>query len=186
MVGSQDIASLGAILQVIFICFLIAPLSPFIAELITLQFMPDPSKGLHVLTPHTPAEKKVIQGDLRGAIEEYEKVLEDNPDDTNARLRMAELCIEIGQYERAVEAYESTLKISPKLAVERHCFVLTRLSEVYGQYLGDAEKAHETAQAIIERFPNSSYAKFAKERLSGLQAKSITHRHPAPRKSPLT
>ena len=166
--GGSGKASAGSVADLLLMCALIIPLGVLVTKLVVLQVMPDPSKGLKLLKPHTEAEKRVVQDDLPGAIEEYEKVLKDNPGDLDARLRMAEVCIEAKQYKKAAETYEAVLKKFPKLAIERHSVVLTQLSEIYGRHIGEIEKARESIQVIIDKYPDSNYAKFAKERLSNL------------------
>lgn len=166
----RDIRDVDAtmIFHILFLILLILPLGALGAELLTLDFMPDPSRGLKLLRVHTEAEKKVAQDDLPGAIEEYEKMIANNSDDIAARLRMAELCIEIKQYERAAAAYEATLKKAPKLGTDQHCSILTQLSEIYARHLGEIEKARGFVRMIIDQYPDSSYADFAKDRLANL------------------
>jgi len=156
------------ILYIILLAVLIVPVGHLGAELVKLAILPDPSRGLKLLRVHSDAEKKVAQDDLPGAIEEYEKVLAKRPSDIAARLRMADLCNEAKQYEKAASAYEVLVKKPKGLGVDQHCSVLTRLSEIYARHLGEHEKARATVQMIIDKYPDSEYAGFAKERLANL------------------
>ena len=153
---------------IIMLIALIYPLCVLGAELASLALVPDPSKGLKLLKVYSAAEKKVAEDDLPGAIEEYEAVIARHPNDIAPRLRMADLCHEAKQYERAAAAYEKLAGKPQGLNVDQHCSVLTRLSEIYARHLGQLEKARETVQEIIERYPDTDYAKFAKERLNNL------------------
>jgi len=155
-------------LYIIFLAVLILPLGVLGAELVTLTFMPDPSKGLKYLRAHTEAEKKVAQDNLPGAIEEYENLIAKDPNDIPARMRMAELCSEIEDFEKAAKAYEGTLKKAHLLGVDRHCSVLTRLSEIYARNLGEPERARELVRVIVDKYPDTEYAAFARERLENL------------------
>jgi tetratricopeptide (TPR) repeat protein len=156
------------IFYIILLGALILPLGHLGAELLKIAVMPDLSKGLKLLKVHTAAERKVAEDDLPGAIEEYEKVLAKNSSDIAARLRMADLCNEAKQYEKAAAAYEILVKKPQGLGVDQHCSVLTRLSEIYARDLGEYEKARGTVQVIIDKYPDTDYAKFAKDRLSNL------------------
>ena len=156
------------ILYIIMFAVLIIPVGILGAELASQTFLPDPSKGLKLLRVYSAAEKKVAEDDLPGAIAEYEAVIARHPNDIAARLRMADLCHEAKRYERAAAAYEKLIRKPQGLNVDQHCSVLTRLSEIYARHLGQLEKARGAVQEIIERYPDTDYAKFAKERLSNL------------------
>jgi pilus assembly protein FimV len=52
------------------------------------------------------AEKLVQKGKIQQAIREYEKLLKDNPSDTNTVNRVGDLYNRVGQIDRAVELYE--------------------------------------------------------------------------------
>ena len=156
------------ILYVILLAVLILPLGHLGAELIKVAVMPNLSKGLKLLKVHTAAERKVAEDDLPGAIEEYEKVLAKDSSDIAARLRMADLCNEAKQYEKAAATFEILLKKPQGLGVDQHCSVLTRLSEIYARHLGEYEKARGAVQVIIDKYPDTEYANFAKDRLANL------------------
>jgi tetratricopeptide (TPR) repeat protein len=166
----RDLAAISVttILHVTFLVLLILPLGALATETIVETFWPDRSKGLRIMRFYTRAEEKVIEDDLPGAIEEYEKVIAEDPDDLRARLRMAELCAEAEQYDKAVATYEVILTRSEELGKSQHCTVLTRLSDIYSRHLFDVHRARENIQAIIDRYPDSSYADFARERLARL------------------
>ncbi len=147
---------------------LIYPLSVLGSELAMVALIPDPSKGLKPLKVYSAAERKVSEDDLPGAIAEYELEIARDPKDVAARLRLADLCSEAKQYEKAVTAYEALAGKPRGLNVDQHCSVLTRLSELYSRHLGQMEKARVAVQEIIERYPDTNYAKFAEERLKNL------------------
>jgi len=164
--AGTETAGVGALFYILFLSMLLALQAPLFVELITL--IPDRSKGLKLLKVHTEAEKKVNQDDLPGAIEEYEKTIAADPLDFDARLRLAELCCENKQYQKAAAAYENFLKKADKLEMGRHCSVLTRLSEIYAEHLGKVEKARGLIRIIIEKYPTTKYARYANDRLQNL------------------
>lgn len=156
------------ILYIIAFAVLIIPVGILGAELASLALVPDSSSGLKVLRVYSAAEKKVVDDDLPGAIMEYEAIIARHPDDITARLRMADLCLEAKQYERAAAAYEKLAGKPQGLNVDQHCFVLTQLSEIYARHLGQMEKARGSVQEIIELYPDTDYEEFARERLKNL------------------
>jgi tetratricopeptide (TPR) repeat protein len=147
---------------------LLATQGPLVVELISQAVMPDPSKGLKLIKVYTEAEKRVVQDDLPGAIEEYEKVIAEDPDDVTARFRLAELCYQNEEYRKAAMAYEALLAREKGLDVNRHCSALTRLSEIYAQHLGDTKSARKHVQTIIDKYPGTKYAGYAMDWLENL------------------
>ena len=159
---------IGTIFHVIFLVLLLALHGPLVAELMTLAVMPDASRGLKLLKIHTEAERKVVDDDLPGAIEEYERIIAEDPADTAARFRLAELCYQNEEHRRAARAYEDILQKVGNLGVDQYCSAVTRLSEIYAYHLGDATTARRHIQSIIQKFPNTKYASYARERLDSL------------------
>jgi len=158
----------SSMFAVVGLALLLALEAPLVVELVSQSVMPDPSKGLKLIEVHTEAERKVAEDDLPGAIAEYEKVIAENPVDVVARFRLAELCYEDHKYHKAVTAYEALLSYTQKLDISQHCSALTRLSEIYAQRLGDVESARRHIQTIIETYPDSKYASYARARLDNL------------------
>lgn len=162
---SGDMGSFGMILALSFASLIQLPL---IAELIARASLPDPSRGLKVLRVHTEPEKMVAEENLPGAIKEYEKIIEKDPKDLEARFRLAELCAENKEYKRSVNAYEALLPTMKKQATDKYCIILTRLSELYSRHLGEPEKARQHLQTIITQNPDTKYAEYAQENLTNL------------------
>jgi tetratricopeptide (TPR) repeat protein len=158
-------ASFEAIRAFVTFSLLLALQGPMVAELITQMMMPDPSKGLKILEVHTEAERLVAQEDIPGAITEYEKIVEAEPEDALARCRLAELYFEVKAYKKAVAAYEAYLEHADKISVGDHCFTLTRLSEIYAQHLNNPQTARERLRTIVEKYPDTKYADYAQDRL---------------------
>jgi tetratricopeptide (TPR) repeat protein len=141
---------------------------PLLVALITHTILPDRSKGLRLLKAHSEAEKKVIEDDLPGAIAEYEMVIAEDPENIEARIRLADLLYQSGEHLKSAGAYEALLKRSDKIGADRRCFVLTRLSDLYANHLGDTAKARRFIETIIGEYPTTKYARYARARLSNL------------------
>lgn len=161
-------AGVGALFHILFLSLLLMLQAPLLVELITLAVMPDSSRGLKVLKVHTEAEKKVIQDDLPGAILEYESIIAEDPGDIEARFRLAELRYQNKEYRKSASAYEALLEHKQELDIDRHCSILTRLSEIYAHQLGDVETARAFVQRIVSEYPDTRYAVYARERIDNL------------------
>ena len=153
--GTGGGAGVGALFHIIFLSLLLMMQGPLLIELITLAVMPDPSQGLKLLKVHTEAEKKVIQDDLPGAILEYESIIAEDPGDIEARFRLAELRYQNEEYRKSAAVYEALLGHSQELDMDRHCSILTRLSEIYAHQLGDVETARAFGHRIVSEYPDT-------------------------------
>ena len=144
--------------------------APLLIELIIIMLaaVSDRSGGLKLLKVHTEAEKKVVQDDLPGAILEYESIIAEDPGDIEARFRLAELRYQNKEYHKSAAAYEALLGYVQELDMDRHCSILTRLSEIYAHQLGDIETARAFVQRIVTEYPNTRYAGYARERIDSL------------------
>lgn len=166
--GSSAEAMFGILFHVILLALLLTLQVPLVVELLSQLIVPDPSKGLKLAKTYSEAEKKVAADDLPGAIVEYEKVIAKDSGDVAARLRLAELRYQNKEYRKAVTDYEALLAHPKKLGISQHCSVLTRVSEIYTQHLGDTETARKCIQTIIDKYPNTKYADYAIEHLHNL------------------
>ena len=166
LMSRSEQAGVGILLHIIFLGVLLAMQAPLVAELITL--IPDRSRGLKVLKVHSEAEKRVNDDDLPGAIEEFDRIIAEDPHDLEARFRLAEICCRNNEYRKAATTYEALLKSAKKLEMSSRCVALTRLSEIYAQHLGDVGRAREIINLIIDKYPDTKYARYAKERLSAV------------------
>ncbi len=141
---------------------------PFVLELFSRSFLPDPSRGLKVIKTYSAAERRVSADDLPGAIEEYEKEIASDPGDVTARFRLADLCYQNKDYPKSIDAYKGLLELKSKLDIHQHCSALMRISEIYAQNLNNVEQAREYLDIIIREHGDTKYAVFAADRLQNL------------------
>jgi tetratricopeptide (TPR) repeat protein len=161
-------ALFGSLFYNVLLAVLLAMQIPLILELISQAILPNPGKNLRLLRSYSAAEKKILQGDLPGAIAEYEEALKEVRDDTDAHFRLAELYFDNGDYGKAAKTYETALASAKKLGKDQHCLALTRLSEIYKDHLHDTESARKHLQTIIEKYPETKYAGYATDRIENL------------------
>ncbi len=166
--GEVTPATYGNFFYVLFLLIFLIPQGPLIVELLSLAAIPDPSKGLKPLKVHTDAERKVVEDDLPGAIAEYERIIAEDPEDIEARFRLAELCCEDEQYPKATAVYKALLECAKDLSISQHCSALTRLSEIHARHLGDVHTARSYIETIIQKYPDTKFAAYAKDRIDNL------------------
>ena len=167
-ISSSSEAMFGALFHIMLLGLLLALQAPLVIELVSQLVVPDPSRGLKLMKSYSEAETRVAAEDLTGAIKEYEKVLSKDSGDVTARLRLAELRCQNGEYRRAAADYEALLAHPKKLGISRHCSALTRLSEIYSQHLDDIENARKHIRTIMDTYPKTKYADYASEHLKTL------------------
>lgn len=56
---------------------------------------------------------KLMENDLVGAVQDFEKAVELNPNDPTAHMQKAEIYYELGQFETAAEDYEKAIQLQP-------------------------------------------------------------------------
>lgn len=160
--------SMGAIFYAVFLSMILALQGPLMLELVTLALMGDRSAGLKLLKSYSMAERNIIEDDLSGSIAEYESAVAEDPDDVEARLRLAEVSFQNAEYRKTVEAYEAALHRGKKLSAERKCLILTRLAQIHAEQFGEPDKARRLLETIIKKYPNTRFSEYAQERMAGL------------------
>ena len=170
VVGQASAEGMGfiALFYILFLTYMLAMQASPIAELLILTFAPDRSAGLKLLKSYSIAERMIIEEDLSGSITEYEDAVADDPSDIEARLRLAEVLFQNAEYRKAVEAYESALRIGKGLGAERRCLILTRLAQIDAEQLGELDKARNLLETIIKKYPDTRFSNYAEERMARL------------------
>jgi tetratricopeptide (TPR) repeat protein len=92
------------------------------------------------------------KGRYKKAIECYEEIIRNNPDDTDVLISLGDVYITIGRYTKAIEVLEKAFQVKPNSI--NVCF---RLADTYGR-LGDSDRAAEYYQKCLYLFPNSAKA----------------------------
>lgn len=113
---------------------------------------------------HSDALAKIAQGDYLGAIEEYQKNLVENPDDTHAMSEIIHIyCDKLHDHDAAEHFLEDALQ--QEWPPEQGAFIASRLVDVYWNYRRDAARARHVLQQIAETMPNTRHAANAVHRL---------------------
>jgi tetratricopeptide (TPR) repeat protein len=155
-------------LIVIGVCGLMAALySPFLANLIgtSVTDFIYPTGGGEVRS-YDIAEKLTIEGRYTEAVAEYERVIEDDPEDVIPRIRIADIHCRTGQFDSAAQALDSALQLD--LPAEKWCHIANRLADVFAQSMYEPRKAAAVLNKIAQKYPHTEFARYACERVARL------------------
>lgn len=102
------------------------------------------------------------------AIQELQRILEEEPDEIYGRQKMAEIYAEhLKNYPSATEEYKKILEMTND---ENTCVnVLNRLADIYEANLNQPAQAAEALKKIIAKYPDSSYSRLAEIRLKNIR-----------------
>ncbi len=138
--------------------------SPFIASVFSSFFervLFPPGGG--EIKSYDIAEKFASQGLYSEAIAEYEKAIEEDPEDVNARLFLADVYCKMDQYEQAARTLLETLEHD--LPAEKWCHIANRLADILVQKTGAPDEAVRILTRIVEKYPRTKFARYAQERI---------------------
>lgn len=155
-------------LIVIGVCGLMAALySPFLANLIGTSFTDFiyPT-GAGEVKSYDIAEKLTVEGCYTEAVAEYERFIEDDPEDVTPRIRIAEIYCKTGQFDSAAQALDSALQLD--LPAEKWCPIANRLADVFAQNMCEPRKAAAVLNKIAQKYPHTEFARYASERIARL------------------
>lgn len=126
-----------------------------------------PSDQTTVREPrYGPAEALERRGDYEGAVQEYMVIARIFPRDPTAAVRIGDNLMKLGRPEEAAPWFERGLK---NLTAANRCLSVTnRLCDIYLRQLERREDAQRVLKNFLERFPESEYAPFVRERLNSL------------------
>ena len=117
----------------------------------------------------TKAAAKIAQGDYQGAIEHYEKMLQDKPDDPFPVAEIAKVHAErLRNPQAALKALEEHLQ-SKDWPVDDAAFIMFRIADVHLTHRHDYETARDMLEQIIANFPNTRHSANAHHRMSEIE-----------------
>jgi len=128
---------------------------------------PDVSQLAPAEAARTLANWNYDQQNWRHSIEHYEEAIAAGADTPDVRTDLGNCYRFLGQPEKALEQYELAQKENPQ-----HENSLFNQISLFGDLLHDPDRAAATARDFLARFPQSSRAEAARQRLAQLQALS--------------
>jgi tetratricopeptide (TPR) repeat protein len=117
----------------------------------------------------TKAAARIAQGDYKGAIEHYEKMLEDKPDDPFPVAEIAKVYAErLRDPQAALKALEEHLQ-SKDWPVDDAAFIMFRIADVHLTHRHDYDAARDMLEQVIGNFPNTRHSANAHHRMSEIE-----------------
>lgn len=152
---------------------------------VTLRIAHGAGKGfLHALQPSgasTPyqaqysyQESLAAKGDVAGAIESFEALLAESPDDCDARVRVADLYARSMNDPARAATHFRKVQATPDAPSDKVVYASNRLVDLYMGPLDDEGKALVELRRLIERFPGSAVANQARAALARIKARRAT------------
>lgn len=89
-------------------------------------------------------------GDVKGAKEQYEKLVELSPKDASARNNLGNVFRDLGEYENAVKSYQEAIKLDSK-----QVNAYTNLANLYIYTLDKADLGIKTYQDALKNMPDN-------------------------------
>jgi len=128
------------------------------------------SSGEKVEQDHmTKAAARIAQGDYTGAIEYYEKMLEEKPDDPFPVAEIAKVQAErLRDPQAALKVLEEHLQ-SKDWPVDDAAFIMFRIADVHLTHRHDFETARDMLEQVIGNFPNTRHSANAHHRISEIE-----------------
>jgi hypothetical protein len=137
------------------------------SQVVTSFLLPDARGGAGVGYSHIEALE--ARGDIRGALEEWERVITGAPDALAARIHAAELYAKgAGNHQRAAELYRA-VQLHSKAPDETRRYVTQRLIDLYLGPLKDEGRALVELRRIAHRWPESPEGKGALQAIANIK-----------------
>lgn len=118
-------------------------------------------------TPYQPTfseqEALAVRGQVDEALAGYERLIAASPGDAEVRIAAAELYARSRKDARRAEALYREARRLPGLAPVRDLWISNRLVDLYRGQLDDEGRAIVELRRIVERFPSSREAGFARD-----------------------
>jgi len=109
------------------------------------------------------AETAKRRKDFQKAAAIYKEESDENPSDVETRRRLAEVLVELKRFDDAIGELEEGITLCQE--DDSGSSLMLRMADIIERDLGEKERSARVLRDLIERYPNSYYAKFARERL---------------------
>ena len=113
----------------------------------------------------------VMQGRVDEALESFEAVIAEKPEEIDPRLKAAELYVrEKANHRRAAELFREVQRLAG-VTPGQDIYVTNRLVDLLTGPLDDPGRALVELRRLVERYPNSSAARHARDAIGALKAR---------------
>jgi hypothetical protein len=113
----------------------------------------------------------VMQGRVDDALESFEAVIAEQPDEIDPRVKAAELYVrEKANHQRAAELFREVQRIAA-VTPGQDIYVTNRLVDLLTGPLADPGRALVELRSLVERYPRTPAAQHARDALNALKAR---------------
>lgn len=135
----------------------------------------------HALMPSgnsTPYQKQfsyqeamAMRGDVAGALESFEALIQESPGDVEVRLRTADLYLSSKHNPRRAAELLKEVQGMEQVQPHQYVYAANRLVDLYLGALHEEGRALVELRKLVERYPGSPVAAQAREAIANLKAK---------------
>jgi tetratricopeptide (TPR) repeat protein len=111
----------------------------------------------------------VMRGDVEGALESYEKIILEAPNNAQPRIRAADLCAKSAMRERAEILYRAVQRL-PRVAPKDDIYASNRLVDLYLAWPGHEKNGLRELRRLIDIYPESDAGARARAGLVNLKS----------------
>ncbi len=154
----------GAIAGIILLAWYARRVSGGIANLLLGDM-----SGRKVEQTYSLAQKYELDHDYEAAINEYLLAIKKNKKDPTPKMKLGNLYYQLGDYDNCLACMNDALRLSKKMSPEARCTLANRIADLYLQHKGDSASAVAVLKQITEGLPTSTYAEYARDRISQIE-----------------
>ncbi len=115
------------------------------------------------------AQKYETDHNYDAAIDEYLLAIRKNKKDPTPRMKLANLYYHLGDYDNCLVYMNDALHVSKRMSPENRCTLANRIADLYLQHKGDSASAVAVLKQIVDGFPTTKYAEYARDRISQIE-----------------
>ncbi len=115
------------------------------------------------------AERLEGQNNFRSAVEAYEEAIQKDKKNPAPQLKLANLYFRLREYDKGLQCMLDALQKGKNISASERCSAMNRMADIYIQHKKNPAAAVEILSRIIAEYPNSKYARYARERIAGIQ-----------------
>ncbi len=128
-------------------------------------FLSGTSGGGKVKQTYSLAEKYEVEHKYKAAIELYKQAFKKDRKNPAPRKKLANLYYKLRDYDNCLKYMHEALSMPGEMSETERCDLMNRIADVYLQFKHDRASAVAILKRIINEFPQSKYAVYARDRI---------------------
>jgi tetratricopeptide (TPR) repeat protein len=128
-------------------------------------FLSGDSVGGKVKETYSLAEKYEVEHKYKAATDLYKRAFEKDKKNPAPRKKLADLYYRLRDYDNCLKYMQEALSLPGEMSEAERCDLMNRIADVYLQHKRDRASAVAILRRIINEFPSSKYAVYARDRI---------------------